>query len=445
MNLTPKIMQDFDSKIKTNSKLKIVQTILNSTSLKKFDANVDMKYSHNFDFDLSPKIKVTDQEKTGRCWIFSALNIFRHKIIAKHKLEPDFELSQAYLFKYDKIEKCNACLELLYYYYNKYYNIDDYDLQINTLVDTILGDGGTIYEFKKLIEKYGVVPKDYFPDNIQAKNSYMMNYLLNHIIYCAKTDIEQRKITNRSVFDEFKNETIKKCYNVISLCIGTTPESFLWKNKTYTPLSFYNNVLKPLVNLNDYICIVNDPRNEYNTFLGVKFLHNVLDVDFDFDKNLTNVYYNVDTKTFKKACKKTLVKHKVPVWIVLDYSQYVVKSRSLLSQDSSILDKIFDIDFMSNKKKSLLSKTTMPNHAVVMTGIGKDIIKGKVTNKYKIENSHGSNSNQYNGFLIMSEAFFNEFVIVALVHKSTIPHVDNNKMHDMKILPWWDVLGVYAN
>lgn len=445
MNLAPKIMQDFDNKIKTNNKLKIVQTILNSTSLKKFDANVDMKYSYKFNFDLSPKIKVTDQEKTGRCWIFSALNIFRHKIIAKYKLPPDFELSQAYLFKYDKIEKCNACLELLYYYYNKHRTVADYDLQTITLVNTILGDGGTIQEFHKLIEKYGAMPKEFFPDNIQAKNSFMMNHLLNNIIYCAKNNIETKNMTNRDVFDKFKRETIIKCYRIISLCIGTTPESFLWNNKKYTPMSFYKDVLKPLVNLDDYICIVNDPRNEYNSFLGVKLLHNVLHDNFDFDKDLTNVYYNIDTKTFKEACKKTLVKHKVPVWIVLDYSQYVVKNRTLLSQDSSILDKIFDVNFTTDKKTSLESKIVIPNHAVVMTGIGKDIIKGKVAMKYKIENSHGNNS-EYDGFLIMSDAFLDDFVIVALVHKSTIS-INNykKKMHDMKILPWWDVLGVYAS
>ena len=60
-----------------------------------------------FSLDLT-KDPVTNQKASGRCWMFAALNTFRHKMIGTFKLE-DFELSQAHTFFWDKYEKSSAC------------------------------------------------------------------------------------------------------------------------------------------------------------------------------------------------------------------------------------------------------------------------------------------------------------------------------------------------
>ena len=49
---------------------------------------------------------ITNQKQSGRCWMFSTLNVLRQRVIEKCKLE-DFSISPTYLAFYDKLEKAN--------------------------------------------------------------------------------------------------------------------------------------------------------------------------------------------------------------------------------------------------------------------------------------------------------------------------------------------------
>lgn len=53
---------------------------------------------------------ITNQNSSGRCWLFAATNVFRVALMRRHNLK-EFELSQAYLFFWDKLEKANWFLE----------------------------------------------------------------------------------------------------------------------------------------------------------------------------------------------------------------------------------------------------------------------------------------------------------------------------------------------
>jgi len=52
---------------------------------------------------------ITDQKSSGRCWLFTGLNVLRAKMIDKYEL-PGMEFSQNYLFFYDQLEKSNLFL-----------------------------------------------------------------------------------------------------------------------------------------------------------------------------------------------------------------------------------------------------------------------------------------------------------------------------------------------
>lgn len=53
---------------------------------------------------------VTNQKKSGRCWMFAGLNLMRAGAMKKMGLK-DFELSQNYILFWDKFERCNYFLE----------------------------------------------------------------------------------------------------------------------------------------------------------------------------------------------------------------------------------------------------------------------------------------------------------------------------------------------
>lgn len=75
------------------------------------DRDVVTATSHTFSNKVPKEGKVTSQGMSGRCWLFACLNMLRLKLMAKYNLPPEFQLSQSYLFFWDKLEKCNNVLE----------------------------------------------------------------------------------------------------------------------------------------------------------------------------------------------------------------------------------------------------------------------------------------------------------------------------------------------
>ena len=68
-------------------------------------AMIDTHFSHRV------KTKgITDQHQSGRCWLFTGLNVLRAKMIDEQQLA-SMEFSQNYLFFYDQLEKCNLFLQ----------------------------------------------------------------------------------------------------------------------------------------------------------------------------------------------------------------------------------------------------------------------------------------------------------------------------------------------
>jgi bleomycin hydrolase len=147
--------------------------------------------------------------------------------------------------------------------------------------------------------------------------------------------------------------------------------------------------------------------------------------------------------TFKKAVFKTIDAHKTPVWFATDYAMFVMNDRTILDQKSSIIEEIFDINMIKNKGLSMQTGTTQPNHSMIMIGCQKE---GSQYLRWKVENSHGDDT-ELKGFLTMSDTFFDEYMIVAFVHKNTLPlHLRKlyKERSPVKCLPFYDILGTFA-
>ena len=77
---------------------------------------------HVFSIKLSKKLIATEQKQSGRCWIFAAINILRYAMIKKYSLPNSFELSQNYIYFYDRLERTNYVLNRLIETRDKPYN-----------------------------------------------------------------------------------------------------------------------------------------------------------------------------------------------------------------------------------------------------------------------------------------------------------------------------------
>lgn len=443
VDLSLEHLKGFQHEFEKKDKYKVMQGALRNTNITSIAADPMMlnRLPFRFNHELREKITITDQRSSGRCWIFAGLNIVRRKMIAKFRLSPDFQLSQAYMMYCDKLEKCNTALETIYHLARK--GKDCHSIEYPTIIPTLLSDGGTWQHFVNVVLKYGLVPREAYPDTFNIANTAFMNSILEMTV--KKTSTAITKTMDRATFSRLKLKALEECYRVLTICMGNPPQTFEWsptskkKPVVYTPLAFYKRVVEPLVQIDSFIAICNDPRNQYNQLLAIEHMHNVLSHgDSDLSRKHTNTYVNVDLPTFKAAISKSLSKN-MGVWFACDFSRYIYDS-SYMDQEASNISEIFDIDLDISKRDAMLSCVTAPNHAMLLAGVQKD---GNNFARWKVENSHGSET-KLRGFLTMSDRWFDNFVICAAVPKDCLP-VKLQKVDKVKWLPYWDILGLFAD
>jgi len=235
-----------------------------------------------FSLDLT-KDKVSDQKASGRCWMFAALNTFRHKMIAGFQLE-DFELSQAHTFFWDKYEKSNWFLEQVI-------ATADQELtsrKVKFLLDTPQQDGGQWDMVVSLFEKYGVVPKSVYPESISSSDSRELNQILNKLLRQDAQILRElrQKGAESSELQAKKEELLQEVFNFLAMNLGLPPRQFdfSYRDKDnhfhsesgLTPLTFYQKYVD--LKLDDYVSIINAPTADkpYGRSYTVEMLGNVV-------------------------------------------------------------------------------------------------------------------------------------------------------------------------
>ena len=235
-----------------------------------------------FSIDLT-KDKVSNQKASGRCWMFAALNTFRHKMIAGFQLE-EFELSQAHTFFWDKYEKSNWFLEQVL-------ATADQELtsrKVKFLLDTPQQDGGQWDMVVALFEKYGVVPKSVYPESISSSNSRELNQYLNKLLR-QDAQILRDLVTSgadAAAAQEKKEELLQEIFNFLAMTLGLPPRTFEFayreKDNNFhgesglTPQAFYKKYVD--IKLDDYVSIINAPTADkpYGKSYTVEMLGNVV-------------------------------------------------------------------------------------------------------------------------------------------------------------------------
>ena len=274
---------------------------------------------------------VTNQKASGRCWLFAATNQLRPTVVTKLNLK-DFELSQAYLFFYDKLEKANYFLDQI---------IDTKDEPVESrLVQYLLSaptqDGGQYSMFLNIVKKYGLIPKDLYNDTAYSTTA---SRKLNALLTTKLREFAQQlrdALNNASVTDskivEMKSEMQKEIFKMMCMFMGFPPvspnETFKWeyvdKDKKVqilesTPLKFAEEYCGlNLSNKNGFpVSLINDPRHEYGKLIQIDRLGNVLGGD-------DVLYLNVDNDTLSKLVIKRLQNNK-PVFFGSHTPKYMDK------------------------------------------------------------------------------------------------------------------------
>lgn len=389
-----------------------------------------------FSIDLTND-PVSNQKQSGRCWMFAALNTFRHKILTEFKLE-NFELSQAYTFFWDKYEKSNWFLEQI---------IGTSDLEIGDrklkfLLDVPQQDGGQWDMVVALFQKYGVVPKDIYPESISSSASRELDQYLNKILR-QDAQILRDLIQNGGDVAAKKAELLKEIFNYLAMTLGLPPQKFdfeyrdkddqFHKFEDITPQAFYEKFVD--IKLDDYVSVINAPTADkpYNKSYTVEFLGNVIGA-----RDVRHL--NVEMDRFKKLAIAQMQAGET-VWFGCDVGQVSNRQDGLLTLDAYDFSAM-DLDFTQDKASRLDYSESLMTHAMVLTGVDLDAAGNSL--KWKVENSWGEKVGK-KGYFTASDAWMNEYTYQIVVRKEflTAEELAAYEAEPEVLLPW-DPMGALA-
>ena len=393
-----------------------------------------------FSLDLT-KDKVSDQKASGRCWMFAALNTFRHKMIAGFQLE-DFELSQAHTFFWDKYEKSNWFLEQVL-------ATADQELtsrKVKFLLDTPQQDGGQWDMVVALFEKYGVVPKSVYPESISSSNSRELNQILNKLLRQDAQILRElvAEGANSSELQAKKEELLQEVFNFLAMNLGLPPRQFdfSYRDKDnhfhsesgLTPLTFYQKYVD--LKLADYVSIINAPTADkpYGRSYTVEMLGNVVG-----SKPVR--YLNVEMKRLKELAISQMQAGET-VWFGSDVGQSSNRKAGVMAEGMHDFTASMDIRLTQDKAGRLDYSESLMTHAMVLTGV--DLDKNGKAKKWKVENSWGEKVGN-KGYFVASDAWMDEYTYQIVVRKEflTATELAAYEAEPLVLAPW-DPMGALA-
>ena len=393
-------------------------------------------FSNQIDYSLP----ITNQKSSGRCWLFATCNIIRsltfNNWVNEYGKIEDFELSQTYLYFWDKMERYHRCLR---YFLDIQKNTVNQDRYLYQLLQDPMGDGGQWDMAKEIVMKYGVVPRQVYPDSHHSKSSREMNKILTKQL---TNDFLKLQNTNSEVVEENITIMMNRIFKVLVAFLGKPPTKFNWtfKNKDskiftmkdMTPLSFLENTG---FKADEWVSVINDPRkeNQYNKYYQVKYLGNVK------DKHVG--WLNLEMKRLNELTKKS-IDNKQPVWFGCDVGSDRDKTSGVEDIDIVNYKELLGLEVNDTKESRLKMFSSLPNHAMVITGYHEEDNEIK---RWKVENSWGKSSGT-DGFLLMTKEWMDEYVFQILVHKSllTKKELELTDVTEPITIEPWDPLGTLA-
>ena len=440
------IEQDFTDKLyvayEANPKFAAMENAISHngllTSLEKRSSAVEN--TPVFSLDLT-KDKVSDQKASGRCWMFAALNTFRHKMIAGFQLE-DFELSQAYTFFWDKYEKSNWFLEQVL-------ATADQELtsrKVKFLLDTPQQDGGQWDMVVSLFEKYGVVPKSVYPESISSSNSRELNQILNKLLRQDAQILRElvAEGANSAELQAKKEELLQEVFNFLAMNLGLPPRQFDFsyrdKDNNFhsesglTPQVFFKKYVD--LKLDDYVSIINAPTADkpYGKSYTVEMLGNVVG-----SKPVR--YLNVEMDRLKELAIAQMQAGET-VWFGSDVGQSSNRKAGIMADGMYDFTSSMDIQLTQDKAGRLDYSESLMTHAMVLTGV--DLDENEKAKKWKVENSWGEKVGN-KGYFVASDSWMDEYTYQIVVRKEFLTEAELAAYEaEPIVLAPWDPMGALA-
>ena len=423
------------SSFKKDVYTKAMQNALSSTDITQLAWNRENVGTTDQFFTYKVEVSgITDQKKSGRCWMFSSLNLFRPLAMKQFNIA-EFEFSENYLYFWDLIEKSNLFLNNMVN--SAQLSIDDQ--KVKWYLRSPVDDGGQWINFVNLAKKYGMVPKEAMEETNSSENTSLLIKFINTKLredalevrgmVAAKAD--QKKIAARKV------DMLSEVYRMLALNLGEPPTEFQWryKNKdkkiseakTYTPVSFMAEIFGD-IKLDDYVMVMNDPSRPFWKHYEVENYRNT-------QEGVNWHYVNLPNDVIKEFCIAS-IKNNEALYASCDVGKQLRREVGILDVDNFDFESVYGVKFGMNKAQRIQTGESGSTHGMALIAVDLDNQQKPV--KWQFENSWGPTAGE-KGYLTFTDAWFNEYMFRFVVNKKYL----NEKVLEIygqkpEMLPPWD-------
>lgn len=417
--ITAEMLKKIEQSQTTSKAEKAIANAVALHSINELAINAAMQGPVDNDFSIeTTKQNIHNQKSSGRCWMFSSMNVLRSRFAKANNDTLAVEYSQSYLFFYDQLEKANLFLQGIINTAGK--SIDDPEVKF--FFKAPLSDGGTFCGIVDLSAKYGLVPMSVQPETYQSENTRIMSQVIESKL--REYGLELRKMVSEkkktNAIEARKTEMLGTVYKLLSITLGKPVKEFTYahKNKhgkvvgeakTYTPQEFFKETVGNPID-GTFAMLMNDPRHPY---------YKVYEVEYDrhtYDGHNWR-YINLPMEDIEAIAIESL-KDNSKMYSSYDTGKQFDRSRGVMDLGTYDYESLLGVEFPMSKAERISTFESVSAHAMTLTAVDLDK-QGKPT-RWKVENSWGVTSGQ-NGYAIMSDEWFREYMFRLVVDKKYVP------------------------
>lgn len=433
--IDPDMMTRLQESYQPTAADRAIHNVLNTADINTLAASADNRANFDNEFTYRvPSVGITDQKRSGRCWLFTGLNVLRSQAIKNNDINK-LKLSQAYNFFYDQLEKSNLFLQSII----DTAGDDINDRRVQWLFRNALSDGGQYTGVSDIITKYGVVPDYAMPETYSSNNTATFSRLLG--LKLKEWGLELRDmIAGKAKPKEVakrKEQMLAETYRLLALNYGTPPAKFTYtkrdytgaieSTREYTPLEFYNELMGNDLH-SDYIMIMNDPTRPYHKMYEIDLYRHTYD-----GQNWT--YINLPMDEIKQMAIES-IKDSTMMYMSCDVGKFHNRTNGTLDINNYDYDALLGTTFGMDKRQRILTGASGSSHAMTLVAVDIDPATGNPT-KWLVENSWGDGPN--NGHIVITDRWLDEYLFRLVVNKKYIPAKTLEITRETPILlPPWD-------